>query len=191
MNPRKAKGGVFAILGLVLLSSLCLGAGKKYQMFLVTFHLEGDQHDNPKFMHPVKLGQDHRQYFFSKIPTFKDNDIEWFYPFTSRDGGSYGAAFQLKEHALQELKGVTLTNQGKLLGIRIAGSPLQHAVLIDRPVTDGVIVLWEGLTQNHLKQFRKRFPHVDDYAAKKGLLAPGGDGSSTPDSGPRFKLPSR
>lgn len=145
----------------------CEGAGKGYKLYLVTFHIEGEETDNPKMITPVKLGQEHRQYYFSKIPSFTDNDIAWFYPFTAADGVSYGAAFRLKEHAATELKALTLTNQGKLLGLRCSDAPLQ-AVLIDRPIDDGVVVVWSGLQQRHLQEFRKRFPHVDDYQPKTG-----------------------
>lgn len=138
----------------------CEAGGKQSQSRLVAFHVEGEQNDNPKMVVPVKLGSDHRQYFFSKIPSFTDRDVAWFYPFTSDDGVSFGAAFRLKEHKAQELKALTLTNQGRLLGMRCADAPMQ-AVLIDRPIDDGVIVFWSGLQQKHLQQFKKRFPHVD------------------------------
>ncbi|HQW27968.1 MAG: hypothetical protein KA152_11735 [Verrucomicrobiales bacterium] len=145
----------------------CPAAGKQYKLYLVTFHIEGEETDNPKMITPVKLGQEHRQYFFSKLPSFTDSDIAWFYPFTASDGVSFGAAFRLKEHAAVELKALTLTHQGKLLGIRCSDAPLQ-AVLIDRPIDDGVIVIWNGLQQKHLQEFRRRFPHVDDFKPKNG-----------------------
>jgi hypothetical protein len=145
----------------------CPGMGKQYKLYLVTLHIEGEATDNPKMITPVKLGQEHRQYFFSKIPTFTDNDIAWFYPFSAADGVSFGAAFRMKEHATVELKAITLTNQGKLLGVRCSDAPL-GAVLIDKPIDDGVVVIWSGLQQRHLQEFRKRFPHVDDYKPKAG-----------------------
>lgn len=145
----------------------CEGAGTQSQKTLLAFHLEGQETDNPKMIVPVKLGTDHRQYFFSKIPSFTDRDVLWFYPFTAADGVSYGAAFRLKEHAAQELKALSLTNQGRLLGLRCADAPMQ-AVVIDRPIDDGVVVVWMGLQQKHLQQFRKKFPHVDDYQPKAG-----------------------
>ncbi len=149
------------------------GAGTQSKLTIVSFHVEGEQSDNPKMITPVKLGAEHRQYFFSKIPSFTDKDIAWFYPFTAADGVSFGVAFRLKEHAATELKAITLTHQGKLLGLRCSDAPLQ-AVLIDRPIDDGVIVMWSGLQQRHLQEFRKRFPHVDDFQKK---------------SGPQFALP--
>ncbi len=141
--------------------------GKQYKLYLVTFHIQGEETDNPKFMTAVKLGSEARQYLFNKVPSFTDSDIAWFYPFTSEDGGSFGAAFRLKEHAATELKGLTLTNHGRLLGLRCSDAPLQ-AVLIDRPIDDGVVVMWSGLQQKHLQEFEKRFPHVDKFVPKAG-----------------------
>lgn len=168
MNPR-----IPLVLVLLTAFAWCPAAGKKYKLYLVNFHIEADQGDNPKFVTPVKLGSEHRQYYFSKLPVFTDADIEWFYPFTAQDGVSYGAAFRLKDHATQELHALTLQHQGKLMGMRASDAPLQ-AVLIDRPIQDGVVVFWSGLQQRHLQEFRKRFPHVDDLG--------GG-------SGPEFELP--
>ena len=162
-------------LTLLVLPSWTEAGGKKTQNSILSFHLEADQTDNPKFIVPAKLGSEHRQYFFQKVPTFNDKDVAWFYPFLSEDGVSYGAAFKLKEHAAVELKAVTLTNQGKLLGLRCADAPLQ-AVLIDRPLDDGVVVVWKGLQQRHLKDFKKKFPHVDDVQQN---------------TGPEFALPGR
>ncbi|MDP4938031.1 MAG: hypothetical protein NWR21_01840 [Verrucomicrobiales bacterium] len=155
------------VLFLLATAMWCHGMGKQYKLYLVTFHIEGESTDNPKMITPVKLGQEHRQYFFSKIPTFTDNDVAWFYPFSAADGVSFGVAFRMKEHATIELKAITLTNQGKLLGLRCSDAPLQ-AVLIDKPIDDGVVVIWSGLQQRHLQEFRKRFPHVDDYKPKTG-----------------------
>ncbi len=170
---------LFPLLILLAIGAVSLGLGKKYHNNLVSFHIQGDDHDNPKFMHTVKLGSDFREYKFAKIPSFTDRDIKWFYPFTSQYGTSFGAAFQLKSHSAIELKGLCLTNQGKLLGCRISNAPLQ-AVIIDKPIEDGVLVVWEGLTQEHLAEFRKRFPHVDDVRGT----------SEASSAEPEFKLPS-
>ncbi|MEM6278303.1 MAG: hypothetical protein AAF733_02415 [Verrucomicrobiota bacterium] len=169
------KPGWFIALVAVALPMWCGAGGKKTKGLVVTFHVEAEETDNQKFVTPVKLGSEHRQYFFSKIPTFTDRDIKWFYPFTAADGVSYGAAFRLLDHSAVELKGVTLTNQGKLLGLRCSDAPIQ-AVLIDRPIEDGIIVVWSGLQQRHLEEFRKKFPHVDDIE---------------PDTGPEFAMPQR
>lgn len=148
---------------LFLLVSPAMGGGKKSQSFLITFHVEGAADEAPEFASPVKLGTEMRQYYFRKVPEFTDQDIDWFYPFVSQDGQTFGAAFKLNESASQQLKALCLTHQGKLLGARIANAPYT-AVMIDRPVDDGVLVVWQGLGKAHLKAFEKKFPHSDQKA---------------------------
>lgn len=140
---------------------ICHAAGTRASGFIVTFHLEGDETDSEKFVTPVKLGSEHRQYYFRKMPAFTNDDIKWFYPFVSRDGQSYGAAFRLHDTKAQELAGLTVANQGRLLGTRVLDAPLR-AVVIDRPVNDGVVVIWEGLSQDHVKLIGTRISHVDE-----------------------------
>ena len=166
------------ILASILAVSLwCYGGGQQSKSSrLVTMHFEEESNSNPKMVTPVKLGSEHRQYFFSKMPTFTASDIQWFYPFTAEDGVTYGAAFRFKDYAARELEEQTLVNHGKLLGIRCSDAPLS-VVLVDRPITDGVVVVWSGLQQRHLKEFQKQFPHVDDLV-----------GATV---GPEFELPSR
>ncbi|MDF1816120.1 MAG: hypothetical protein P1V20_28220 [Verrucomicrobiales bacterium] len=147
----------------VLLCSIglfCVAAGSKAKGYIVTFHLEGDETESDKFVTPVKLGSEHRQYFFRKMPAFSDKDIMWFYPFIAEDGQSFGAAFRLIDHKAQELTALTVANQGKLLGTRVLDAPLR-AVIIDQPINDGVVVIWSGLSQNHLKAIGSKIAHVD------------------------------
>lgn len=139
-----------------------MGAGSKAKSFIVTFHLQGEEADSERFVTPVKLGSEHRQYFFRKMPSFTDRDMVWFYPFISQDGQSYGAAFRLNEVKTQELTAVTAANQGKLFGTRVVDAPLR-AVMIDRPIQDGVVVVWDGLSQDHVKLIATQIPHVDQF----------------------------
>ena len=155
------KYGAIALL-LCSIAFFCLGAGSKAKGFVITFHLEGDAEESAKFVTPIKLGSEHRQYYFRKMPSFTDSDITWFYPFVSQDGASYGAAFRLKDHKAEELKGITLSNQGKLFGTRVMDAPLR-AVIIDRPISDGILVIWDGLSQNHVKLIGEKIPHIDRF----------------------------
>lgn len=155
------------ILFLLIPALLSIGAGKKAPPILVSFHIEASQEDGPRFSIPVKLGSQGRQYFFSRTPVFTEKDIAYYYPFMSKNGTSFGVGFKLKARAAQELKGVALNHQGKLLGIRI--SPVHYsAVMIDRPDNAGVITVWEGLTQADLKTLDKIIPHAEK------VIRPGG-----------------
>ncbi|MCB1232054.1 MAG: hypothetical protein KDN19_17430, partial [Verrucomicrobiae bacterium] len=133
---------------------------------------EASADEAPKFATPVKMGSEMRQYYFKRVPTFTDRDVAYFYPFISQDGSTFGAGLKLTPKATEALKAHSLTHQGKLLGIRVSNAPYT-AVMIDRPVDDGVIVIWQGLAKAHLKAFEKRFPHVEQVNP--------GDGNAPPD----------
>ena len=118
------------------------------------------------------MGSEAKQYYFEIMPSFTNKDIVWFYPFVSKDGRSFGAAFKLNPQATRHLHAVSQNAQGKLMGARVAGAALT-AVAIDRPVDDGVIVIWDGLTRDHLQLFQRYFPHVEDVQkARAAQLAP-------------------
>ena len=176
----------FAVLLLLPTLMLFMGNGKKAKSSLVTFHLEGSSDEAPKFSIPIKLGSEMRQYYFKRVPSLTDADIAYFYPFVSENGASYGVGFKLTPYGTETLKALTLTNQGKLLGIRVPNAPYS-AVMIDQPVEDGVIVLWEGLTQDHLKAFEKKFYHIEDLSdGNEGRTSPFPSGSAgIPERSPR------
>ncbi len=157
----------FIILLILTPALLSIGAGKKAKPIIVSFHIEAAQEDGVKFSIPVKLGSQGRQYFFTRTPVFTEKDIAYYYPFMSKNGTTFGAGFKLKARAAEELKGVALSHQGKLLGIRIAPTHYS-AVVIDRPDSPGVITVWEGLTQEHLKILDEVIPHAEK------VIRPGG-----------------
>lgn len=167
------------VAGLLISASLVLtGGGGKSKAYVLTVHLESSEDEAPKFAGPAKLGSEMRQYYFKKIPDFTDDHVAWFYPFVSQDGKSFGAAFKLKPHKAQALAALTTQHQGKLLGMRIPNAPY-NALLIDKPIDDGVLVFWEGLAKEHLQAFEKIFPHVDTVAGE-GPLVPAPDTISFP-----------
>jgi hypothetical protein len=168
--------GITAAL-LCIAGFLARGAGSRAKGYVVTFHLEGQVEETDKFVTPVKLGSEHRQYYFRKMPAFSDKDIAWFYPFVAQDGSSFGAAFRLNDHKAKELNGLTIANHGKLFGTRVLDAPLR-AVIIDQPVNDGVLVIWDGLSKNHVQQIGSKIAHVDKVL-----------GTETPQALPTFNVP--
>lgn len=157
----------FIIILVLVPALLSIGAGKKAKPIVLSFHIEAAQEDGVKFAIPVKLGSQGRQYFFTRAPVFTEKDIAYYYPFMSKNGTTFGVGFKLKARAAEELKGIALNHQGKLLGIRVAPTHYS-AVMIDRPDTPGVITIWEGLTQEHIKTLDKVIPHAEK------VIRPGG-----------------
>ncbi len=158
--------------GLFLLA-LCLplmASGKRGSApALVSFHLETSEGDYPKFAHAVKMGDPAQQYYFKLSPALTDGDVQWFYPFLAADGVTYGTAFKMGTHGSNVLQTLTSSpeNQGKLFAVNVMpldskSSPMRDYLQIDRRIDDGVVVIWQGLTDAHLRVFAQRFPHVRD-----------------------------
>ena len=146
---------------------LFTGAGNKSDPFLISIHEEATIDEVPKFAHPVKLGADAKQYYFKKVASFTDNDIAYYYPFISQDGQTFGVALKMKGRGTEGLKALSLTQPGKLLGIRFSPETFS-AIYIDRPVDHGTIVIWSGLSKDQIKKLGKKFPHADQMREATG-----------------------
>ena len=159
-----------ALLVVVLsLFSLPLGseaAGKKSQSYYFTLHLQGSPDQGAKFVAPVKLGSEAQQYYFSVIPELTDNHVAAIYPFTSKDGASFGVAFILNEKGRERLSGLTLQNQGRLVGVHVLGTH-NSALYVDHTIDDGVVVVWEGLGKSQVKDLSKKFQVVEAHASEQ------------------------
>lgn len=155
-----------AAAGLMLLGS---GQRSGSAPILISFHLETNGDDWPKYAEAIKMGSPAKQYYFRKMPVATDQEIVWFYPFLAEDGATYGAAFKFNQHGTELLSQVsgTPTNQGKLLAVNLQPisskqGPVRSYIQIDRTVNDGIVVIWKDLTDEHLRVFAQRFPHVRD-----------------------------
>jgi len=159
-----------ALLALAVCSFCFMGSGKRGADILVSFHLEANQSRfEQKLAEAVKVGDSANQYYFDKIPLFTDDHIEWFYSFLSEDGTTFGAAFKLNIRAADILQVTSRTpeNRGKLVAVNVMpisknSLPIRSFLEVDKPITDGIIVIWKGLSDEHLKIFAKHFPHSRD-----------------------------
>ena len=84
----------------------------------------------------------------------------------SGNGDEYGLLFQLKDPAKRRLNALSLTNQGKYLLAQVNGRVVD-GVLIDKPVDDGLIVIWKGITSDEVKMFDKVLPRIGDTGKGK------------------------
>jgi hypothetical protein len=157
-------------------------SGKRGEPVVISFHLETVQAEWPKFAHAIKMGDPAQQYYFKLAPSLTDGDIAWYYPFIAEDGVTYGTAFKLNRKGAQVLRDLTSDpkNQGKLLAGNVQplddrSGPVRCYLQIDRRIDDGVLVVWQGLTDQHLQWLGGRFPHARDVT---GTGAGAGAGTS-------------
>lgn len=142
-----------------LLLPSALANGKKTPPAAISFHLEGSQQEGPKFVRKVNTLAGER--YFRKVPEVGTNDIVAFSPFPSDDGTTYGVVFKFSKRAAQRLNASTNLNQGKLL-LGLVNGQAVGVVRIDKPVTDGMLVMWGGIQANEIKLYDKLAPRIGE-----------------------------
>lgn len=146
---------------LVLLPGMVMASGKKTPPASISFHLEGHAAEAPKFARKVKTlaGEG----YFRKVPEVSSQDIIAFSPFPADDKKTYGIVFKLNTKATRRLQASTTMNQGKLLLALVNGQAL-GVVRIDKPVKDGMLVIWSGVKLEEIKLYDQVAPRIGEDA---------------------------
>ena len=132
----------------------------------VRFHVEANARDTDTFAMPVNLLFQRRSAYVSRVPAFSEKQITGILPFDAGDG-TWGCAFKLGVQGTLRLETLSSDNRGAALVIFIGTKGGLHQVvdmIIDRPVTDGVITVPKGLTALEVAALRKQFK---DLGAEK------------------------
>lgn len=140
---------------LLLCGALALGFGKRSKGILVSFHVETEAADAPKFAFARPDEGSGSMRYYRKVPEFSDDEIAWFYPFSAQDGGSFGVVFKLDEDGTRHLENVSAENPGRYF-LTMIHPGHSSAVIIDKVISDGIVVVWDGLTPEHIDVFRKK-----------------------------------
>ena len=134
--------------GLAGVATLHAGDGKQKHTF--SFHAETQQAGaNRTFAHTVN-GEEK---YFQMTPEITHHNFSGFVPFRA-DDGSYGAAFVLDRRGAIKLNTWTTSQQGSYMVASVDMKAADH-MLIDRPIKDGVLVLWRGLEAEHIEFLQK------------------------------------
>lgn len=138
-------------------------SGKKEQKTSITFHMQGDESDNPKMIVPQMVNG--KKLFFRRVPEISTKDIVSFAPFPAADG-EYGIVIRLKESAANRISAVSTANQGRWLLALVSGR-VCDAVLIDKPVSDARLVIWKRITAEDIALFDQTIPRIGKENEKK------------------------
>ena len=150
--------GLSRLLPILLLLAFPAYAGdKKGQNIAVSFHMETDANNNPKNIYTQTVAGKVR--YFQKAPDITSKDIVAFSPFLADNGVDYGAVFRLRGSAASRLENITAANQGRMLAAVVNGRFVDN-VMIDQPVKDGFIVIWNGIQDAELKEYDKLVPRI-------------------------------
>jgi hypothetical protein len=157
MNRRTFAILLSAVIGLAPLA--VQAGGKAGDDCSLTFHLEADANDNPKMIFAENVSGKVR--VFRRMSEISEKDIESFAPFNSADGVSSGLMIRLKGAGARRLAAVTATNPDRWLVARINGRSVD-AVLVDRQISDGKLVIWKGVTPLEIQQLDKIAPRIGE-----------------------------
>lgn len=159
----------FIISFVFLLSSLTgFAGGKKEPQASISFHLEGAAAEAPKISRGVTT--EAGDGFFRIVPEISNRDAIAFSSFPSKEDQTYGLVIKLNKQATRKLEVISTMNQGKLLLSIINGQP--HGITrIDKPIKDGTLVIWRGVTNEHIRMYDQVVPRIgEDQKAWKRRL---------------------
>lgn len=139
--------------------------GNKISTNRITFHLQGNKKDGAKRAFPLPVYG--KEVHFRRTPDITSKDLLAFKPFPAEDG-SWGATFYLKKAPTQRLTAITTKNQKTWFATMLNTRPID-CVYIDKPVLDGKIVVWQGLTRADIARFTMKIPYPGD--SKEGWTA--------------------
>jgi hypothetical protein len=147
---------LFFIACVLLMAQPLLASGDKKSSG-IAFHLEADQSDHPKMTFTHVIGG--KQRWFQRAAELTEKDVAAFAPFPAEDPSTYGVVFKLTRRGANRLAAFTAANKGRWLVATVNGRVVD-GVVIDRQVTDGMIVIWQGITLNEIKTFDKMRPRI-------------------------------
>ena len=143
----------------VFLPAAATAGGKKQVPVTVSFHLQGDAGEGNKLVFPfTTAGQ---QVYYRKHPEFSSKDVIAFQSFPSDDPSSYGLILQLNKVAARRLATISSANHGKYL-LTLVNGTVRDAVLIDRQVNDGLLVIWQRIGAAEVRAADQLMPRIGE-----------------------------
>ena len=103
---------------------------------------------------------------FRRSPEISLKDATAFRAFPSEVIGTYGLVLKLKSSAVNRLAALTTANLDRWMISQVNGHAVD-AIMIDKPVNDGFIVIWKGVTEADLAILNKDLPQIGAEKAKK------------------------
>lgn len=154
----------FTTLAVFALAPAGFGSGKKENKASVTFHMETEATDNPKMIFPQLANGETR--YFRRMPEIGMKDIQSFNPFPSDAGDGYGIVIKLKGSASNRLSAITNANQGRWMISQVNGRVVD-GIMIDSQVSDGMLVIWKGVTLADIAVLDEDLPRTGQEGKKK------------------------
>jgi hypothetical protein len=142
---------------------LCTGGAKKPTIDL-RIHGEGIAAEAPTFAFPAALING-RETFLARMPLITQREVRAIYPFPAADG-TQGVYLKLDAHGSGLLQQHTMERSGRLLVVLLNGRQVSNLV-VDRPITDGIVSIPRGLGEGDIEMLTTVFPVIGQEGQKK------------------------
>ncbi len=146
----------FASLLLVLLAPFLVSMSKK-KSYSITFHSQASDNELPKSTFPIDL--EGQRMVFKIVPELSQVNVAAFHPFPSETNIGKGIALQMDTTGANTLEILTRTRSGEYLLALVDGKPADY-VIMDRVISDGLITIWQGVSDEVIKEMEKKIPHI-------------------------------
>ena len=151
---------VLTLVGILLMTCGC--QQKPYPIFFLS-EADSAEGSSTKFI-LMYNGHPH-----TRMPLVTHEHIESYHSFMSMQDGSYGVVFTLKEGWRNRLYQMTQNRQGSLI-LPVVNSLAFQPLRVDGPITDGKLVIWNGLNGYDLKQIARDIRPENPEMEKKRFL---------------------
>ncbi|MEI8234871.1 MAG: hypothetical protein WCH57_09330 [Verrucomicrobiota bacterium] len=146
--------------------ALALMAAASKPKVTIRFHTEANPKSGAQFTVSATMPDSSRQVTLSKFAEISESDIVAIYPFPASDG-TIGCALKLDDHGRVVLDSLSQEYHGTLLFGFVNSRPVA-AMLIDRRVSDGIVIIPRGLRPEEVALMRKAFPVLGEKKGKQG-----------------------
>jgi hypothetical protein len=193
LRPMRLRLLCLAIASLAL--PLPIRAMSQKQEVTIRFHTEASPNDGAAFAIPVNLIYQRRQVYLSRVPDFSEKQIDRIFPYPAKDG-SWGCVFKLTPQGRIRLETMSGEIRGAVLVVFIgtkAGNRQISDMIIDRPVTDGIISVPRGFSEIEILALKKQFKTIGSQDKKGGREQPRskpGQFPASPSEQPQGRTPS-
>ena len=156
-------------ISLTILGALALTGMARKPALTVRFHLETNGAAGPPFAVPVKFTNPPREGFMSNVPAVSERNILAIFPTPAADG-TWGCAFKLDPGGRIAIETLSRESRGSSLVAFIATKGGSHQVMdliVDRPISDGILYVPRGLTALEIAALRKSFKTLGETGKKK------------------------
>ncbi len=131
----------------------------KKPKFTVSLHLQGSEMDSPRSIFPYTLPGQSAPMHFKRTPEITQENVSAFQSFPAEDGNGFGVALRLDFRGTNALESLTRTHAGEVVLQVVNRTPVSY-VTITKPVTDGVLIIWEGVPDPVVKLMAKKWPPI-------------------------------